>query len=329
MKSICISHKEDVDGIVSAALLQNALKIRNIFLVDYPNLLNSLDYTISLCHKNRKFSRVFICDVGLNKKNQNLFIDKLKILLLRNIEVIYIDHHYLEVEIRRELESIGVKLIHDINDCTSVQIYHLVRTKLSSKFAFYAAAAALTDYMESNPKASLLVSKYDRTFLMLESCFLSYIISSSQKNIDFLKFISRAISKGKMPHEIKNGFRLVKEFCEKINNAITIVEEQSKHLNNISYFEHNLELSSSMIVNFVLGITGKKVGIAFKLKSNINSYILSIRGSKECKIHLGMIVNNLSAELNGSGGGHDKACGAVIPTENFNKFLEKLDQAII
>jgi RecJ-like exonuclease len=329
LKSICISHKEDVDGIVSAALLQNALKIRNIFLVDYPNLLNSLDYTISLCHKNKKFSRVFICDLGLNKKNQTLFIDKLKILLLRNIEVIYIDHHYLEMEIRRELESIGVKLINDVNDCTSVQIYHLLRAKLSSRYAFYAAAAALTDYMESNPKASLLVSRYDRTFLMLESCFLSYIISSSQKNIDFLKFISRAISKGKMPHEIKNGFRLVREFCEKINNAITIIEGQSKHLNNISYFEHNLELSSSMIVNFVLGITGKKVGIAFKLKSNINSYILSIRGSKECKTHLGMLVNNLSAELNGSGGGHDKACGAVIPVENFKKFLDKLDQAII
>ncbi|HKX96354.1 MAG TPA: DHH family phosphoesterase [Candidatus Nitrosocosmicus sp.] len=329
MKSICISHKEDVDGIVSAALLQNALKVRNIFLVDYPNLLNSLDYTISLCQKNRKFSRVFICDVGLNKKNQTFFIDKLKILLLRNVEVIYIDHHYLEKEIRRELELIGVKLIHDINDCTSVQIYYLLRAKLSSTFAFYAAAAALTDYMESNPKASLLVSKYDRTFLMLEACFLSYIISSSQKNIDFLKFISRAISKGKMPHDIKNGFRLVREFCEKINKAIIIVEEESKHLSNISYFEHNLELSSSMIVNFVLGITGKKVGIAFKLKSNINSYILSIRGSKECKTHLGILVNNLSAELNGSGGGHDKACGAVIPTENFKQFLDKLDQAIV
>ncbi len=190
-----------------------------------------------------------------------------------------------------------MKLIHDINDCTSVQIYHLLGKKLSIRFAFYAAAAALTDYMESNPKASLLVSKYDRTFLMLESCFLSYIISSSQKNIDFLKFISRAISKGKMPHEINNGFRLVKEFCEKINKAITIVEEQSKHLNNISYFEHNLELSSSMIVNFVLGISGKKVGIAFKLKSNINSYILSIRGSKECKTHLGMLVNNLYCRI--------------------------------
>lgn len=328
MKSICISHKEDVDGIVSAALLQNALKVRNIFLVDYPNLLNSLDYTISICQKQKKFTRVFICDVGLNKKNQNAFIEKLRTLLLRNIEVIYIDHHYLEIEIRRELESIGVKLVHDIHECTSIQIYHLLEKKLSVKFAFYAAAAALTDYMESNPQASLVVSRYDRTFLMLESCFLSYIISSSQKDIEFLKFISRFISKGKMPHEIKNGFKLVNEFCTKINKAITIVEQQSMHLKNISYFEHNLELSSSMIVNFVLGTSGKKVGIAYKLKSNINSYIISIRGSKQCKTHLGKLVNNLSAELNGSGGGHDKACGAVIPMENFKEFLDKLDQGI-
>jgi RecJ-like exonuclease len=131
-----------------------------------------------------------------------------------------------------------------------------------------------------------------------------------------------------MPHEIKKGFKLVREFCDKINKAIIIVEQQSKHLNNISYFEHNLELSSSMIVNFVLGISGKKVGIAFKLKSNINSYILSIRGSKDCDTHLGKLVNNLSAELKGSGGGHDKACGAVIPMENFGQFLDKLDQAI-
>jgi len=42
-----------------------------------------------------------------------------------------------------------------------------------------------------------------------------------------------------------------------------------------------------------------------------------------------MLVNNLTAELNGSGGGHDKACGAVIPVENFKKFLDKLDQAIV
>lgn len=328
MKSICISHKEDVDGLVSSALLQNALKVRNIFLVDYPSLLNSLDYTISICQKNKQFTRVFICDVGLNKKNQTLFVEKLRLLTIKNINVIYIDHHYLEDDVKDELISIGVKLIHDINECTSVQIYHLLKRKLSNRFSFFASAAALTDYMESKPKANILVNRYDRTFLMLESCFLSYIISSSQKDIDYLKIVSKSISKGIMPHEMKNGLTLVKQFSDKISNAIDIIEDKIRYLDNISYFEHDLELSSSMIVNFVLGISGKKVGIAFKMKGNINSYIISIRGSKDCKTHLGKIVNNLSASLNGSGGGHDKACGAVIPVENFEIFLQRLDQSV-
>jgi len=328
LKSICISHKEDVDGIVSAALLQNGLKIRNIFLVDYPNLLTVLDYVISICSRNSDFTRVFICDLGLNKKNENIFIEKLGILKSRNIEIVYIDHHYLEPVTKQKIISLGIKLVHDLEECTSVQIYYLLKKHLKKSFSFFAAGAALTDYMEGKTKARQLVKKYDRTFLMLESCYLSYIISSSQRDIDFLKLVSRKISRGMMPHDIKNSCKLVKDFSSKIANAISTIEERSNHMENISCFQHDLDLSSSMIVNFVLGLSNKKVGIAYKLKSNINCYILSIRGSKECKTHLGKLVNDLSVEFNGSGGGHDKACGAVIPQARFTEFLNRLNDSI-
>jgi single-stranded-DNA-specific exonuclease len=313
---------------VSAALLQNALKVKNFFLADYPSLLNVLDIVISICSKNKKFSRVFICDLGLNKKNQDVFIEKLQVLISNNVQIVYIDHHYLEDQLKDTLKKIGVRLIHNIEECTSVQIYYLCKTKLNSKYSFYASAAALTDYMESKPMASILVSKYDRTFLMLESCFLSYIISSSQKNIEFLKYVSKSISIFKLPHEIKNGFFLVKQFSDKISNALDVIEPQIIKMNNIAYLQHDLDLASSMIVNFVLGLSGKQVGIAFKLKDNINSYVLSIRGSKDCSYHLGKIVNELTSDLNGSGGGHDKACGAVIPEEKLELFLRKFDKLI-
>ena len=313
---------------MSAALLQKALKVKNIFLADYPSLLNVLDIVISICSKNKKFSRVFICDLGLNKKNQDLFIEKLQVLISNNVQIVYIDHHYLEDQLKDTLKKIGVRLIHNIEECTSVQIYYLCKNKLNSKYSFYASAAALTDYMESKPMASIMVSKYDRTFLMLESCFLSYIISSSQKNIDFLKYVSKSISIFKLPHEIKNGFYLVKQFSDKISNALDVIEPQIIKMNNIAYLQHDLDLASSMIVNFVLGLSGKQVGIAFKLKDNINSYVLSIRGSKDCSYHLGKIVNELTSDLNGSGGGHDKACGAVIPEEKLELFLKKFDKLI-
>jgi RecJ-like exonuclease len=257
-----------------------------------------------------------------------VFIEKLQVLISNNVQIIYIDHHYLEDQLKDTLKNIGVRLIHNVEECTSVQIYHLCKNKLNSKYSFYASAAALTDYMESKPMASILVSKYDRTFLMLESCFLSYIISSSQKNIDFLKYVSKSISTFKLPHEIKNGFYLVKQFSDKISKALGVIEPQIIKMNNIAYLQHDLELASSMIVNFVLGLSGKQVGIAFKLKDNINSYVLSIRGSKDCSFHLGKIVNELTSDLNGSGGGHDKACGAVIPQEKLELFLKKFDELV-
>ncbi|SVD87165.1 uncharacterized protein METZ01_LOCUS440019, partial [marine metagenome] len=34
------------------------------------------------------------------------------------------------------------------------------------------------------------------------------------------------------------------------------------------------------------------------------------------------------SELGGSGGGHDKACGAVIPKDKMKKFLQEMDSRL-
>ncbi len=53
-----------------------------------------------------------------------------------------------------------------------------------------------------------------------------------------------------------------------------------------------------------------------------------VSGSKNCKVHLGRIVNLLATGLGGSGGGHDKACGAVVPKQKIKKFLTELNKQI-
>ena len=57
--------------------------------------------------------------------------------------------------------------------------------------------------------------------------------------------------------------------------------------------------------------------------------MVSIRGSKGCKVHLGRLVNDIASNLGGSGGGHDKACGAVIPKDRLNEFVKTLDSKIV
>lgn len=324
---ICISHKEDVDGISSAALIKMAFKVNTVILVDYANMIKTLRSLVSSSHDiDSKIDQLFICDLGLSKKNEYEFVNLLKEMIEEKCKVTYIDHHELDKKILSELKKIGVELMHGTDECTSIHIYNKYKRKFSSYAAFVAAAAALTDYLETKPIASNLVSRFDRQFLMLEATALSYMISSSQHDNDFLMTIVDDLSQKKYPHDIEGGFLRAEKHASKVLSVVKSIENSIILNKNLAHVQINSELPSSMVVNFVLGISGKPVALVYKLKDEINSYIISIRGSNECKVHLGRLVNSLSSELSGSGGGHEKACGAVIPKQKFAEFIKQLDK---
>jgi RecJ-like exonuclease len=161
---------------------------------------------------------------------------------------------------------------------------------------------------------------------MLEATALSYMISSSQHDNDFLMTIVDDLSQKKYPHDIEGGFLRAEKHARKVLSVVKSIENSIVLNKNLAYVQINSELPSSMVVNFVLGTSGKPVALVYKTKEEINSCIISIRGSNECKVHLGRIVNSLSSALSGSGGGHEKACGAVIPKDKFSEFIRQLDK---
>jgi RecJ-like exonuclease len=136
------------------------------------------------------------------------------------------------------------------------------------------------------------------------------------------------LAKMKYPHDIKGGFDMAEKFAKKVGNAVESIQESVVKLENLAYAPSAVELSSSMIVNFVLGTSGKPAAMVYKLKDDIKSYVVSIRGSAESNVHLGRLTNDIASELGGSGGGHEKACGAVIPEANLKKFIELLNRKI-
>jgi single-stranded DNA-specific DHH superfamily exonuclease len=325
--NICISHREDVDGISSAALIKIAFDVNTIVLLDYANMIKTLRNMVSNIYDGtNRIDQLFICDLGLSKKNENEFVKILKEIIEAKCKVTYIDHHDLDKKILADLKRNGVKLVHSTDECTSIHIYNKYKRKFSSYSAFLAAAAALTDYLERRPIASNLVSRFDRQFLMLEATALSYMISSSQHDIDFLMKIVDDLSQEKYPHDIEGGFLRAERHARKVLTVVKSIEDSIRLGKNLAYVQINSELPSSMVVNFVLGASGKPVALVYKTKEDINSCIISIRGSNECKVHLGRIVNSLSSTLSGSGGGHEKACGAVIPKEKFSEFIKQLDK---
>ncbi len=279
-QTLCISHQEDADGISSAALIKQVFGGDTI-LVDYPSMMDTLE---SL-RNNEKLKRLFICDLGLNKKTNDDFVDLLTTLRRKRVSVTYIDHHDIDSKVVTKLKKIKVKLIHDTSECTSVLVYDMLKKKLSINSTFIAACAAITDYMENKPIASKLLQMYDRQFALINATVLTY------------------------------------------NIVVSKVRKSMKVLKNLAYMEV-LDSGASGAVNFVLGFSGKDVGIAYKERVDKGIFAVSVRGSSSCKTHLGRLVSSVAANLDGSGGGHDKACGAVIPKNKIQKFLREMNSQL-
>ncbi|MFZ8922174.1 MAG: DHHA1 domain-containing protein, partial [Nitrosopumilaceae archaeon] len=321
-KTICISHKEDCDGISSAALIRQAFG-GDAILVDYPGQMDALRQVIT----DEKLKSLYICDLGLSKKTQDEFIELLTTLRKNKVSVTYIDHHDIDPNVIKALEKIKVKVIHDINECASVQVYSAFKSKLSDHASFIATCAAITDYMEDRPIGAKLLQIYDRQFALISATTLTYNIVGHQKDPDYLLYLVEELADSKFPHEIPNTFEFAQIQVEKLSQMIAKVKAGLKTMKNLGYMEI-LDAGASGAVNFVLGLSGKEVGVAYKERVDHGIYAVSVRGSKSLKTHLGKIVNVLATDLGGSGGGHDKACGAVIPKPKIKTFVKELNKKL-
>ena len=321
-KLVCLSHKEDADGISSAALVRQAFGGDTV-LVDYPGQMQALEQIAN----DEKLKTLFICDLGLSKKNQDEFVQILSDLKKSRVSITYIDHHDIDSKIFKQLEKIGVKMIHDTNECASVLVYNKFKSKLSDHAAFIAACAGITDYMEDRPIASKLLQIYDRQFALINATVLTYNVVGHQKDPDYLLYLVEELSESKYVHEIPNVFEFAQIQVDKLAKMLAKVKKGMKTMKNLGYMELT-DSGASGAVNFVLGLSGKEVGVAYKERVDHGIYAVSVRGSKNCKLHLGKIINELSNDLGGSGGGHDKACGAVIPKPKIKTFLKEFNKKL-
>ena len=321
-KIICISHKEDCDGISSAALIRQAFG-GDSMLVDYPGQMEALNQVVL----DEKLKSLFICDLGLSKKTQDEFIDIMSRLRKNKVSITYIDHHDIDPTVATALKKLKVKVIHDINECTTVQVYTAYKSKLNDHSSFVATCAAITDYMEDRPLGSKLLQIYDRQFALISATVMTYNIVGHQREPDYLQYLVEELADSKFPHDIPNTFEFAQIQVEKLSQMIAKVKTGMKIMTNLGHMEI-LDSGASGAVNFVMGLSGKDVGVAYKERIDHGIYAVSVRGSKNCKVHLGKIVNLLATSLGGSGGGHDKACGAVVPKPKIKKFITELNKKI-
>lgn len=321
MTVVCVSHKEDVDGIVSASMIKSIFNAYP-FLADYTDFIDTLKHIA----KMQDVEQLFICDLGLSKANEKEFIEILHDLRKKGIDITYIDHHDLPDEVKSTLKSNGINLIHTIDECTSIQIYDRFSDKLPKKFALLAVCAAIGDDMKNRPVANKLYKRYDKQFAFFEATSLSYAIYDNQHNMDFLlSLVSELLTA--TPHEIGGILDSAKNYAQKVSANLAVIERDAKRMRNIVHVQTH-DLSTSIVANMLLA-SHQDVQAVVAYKEKDGNYVLSMRGPDSSTHHLGRIVNKLSLELGGSGGGHEKACGALIPKQKFNEFLEKVDSMLM
>src|SRR5688500_20154028 len=113
----CKSYMEDVNCLSSAAVIKTAYYVNTIILVNYANMIKTLRSMVSNVHNGtNKIDELFICDLGLSKKNENEFVKILKEMIEGKCKVTYIDHHDLDKRILSDLKKNGVKLVHSTDE---------------------------------------------------------------------------------------------------------------------------------------------------------------------------------------------------------------------
>src|SRR5215467_5589942 len=100
----CLSHKEDVDGVLSAVLIKAAFNADTIVLSDYQNVIPNLD-RFSSADLLPKLNQIFVSDLGLSKKNESEFVEILRKIVSAKTKVAYIDHHDLRGDTAAQLKK--------------------------------------------------------------------------------------------------------------------------------------------------------------------------------------------------------------------------------
>ena len=319
---VCMSHREDADGISSAALVRAAFGGESV-LVDYTEQMDALRGLAA----DASLKALYVCDLGLNKRHEAEFAEIVESLRRRRVAVTYIDHHDINPRIAARIAKCGAKLFHDVNECATVQVHAAFRRRLPDHAAFVAACAAVTDYMDDRPAGSRLLEMYDRQFVLINATVLTYCITGHQKDAEYLDNLVGHLAASRYPFELDGSFEFAQSQMAKLAETVTRVRHDLRRMSSLAYMEAT-DLSPGGVVNFVLGLSGREVGLAYRERKDTDDCAVSIRGSSRCRTHLGRLVNRLALEAGGSGGGHDRACGASIPKKSIRPFIRALNKAL-
>lgn len=318
MKAFCISHQKDVDGIGAAALVVAATGAE-FRLTDYGQVLEDL------ASVPQDVDRFVLCDIGTDAATRGDFVKHLAALAKR-AKVTYIDHHFLDDEGRKQMEAAGVELVHDVAECASMLAYSTFRDSLPEGARYVALYGAVTDYMDDSPRGKKMMEKTDRQFVLAEATLLAFAVAMHGDEKGYPESLVRELAVMKQPHQIRGVVEAAVDQLERVAVLSKEVGKTGKKLTRVAYMETK-EHSTGNVAKLLIGAFGTPAGVSYKEKEK-GWCEVSLRGTSECRVHLGKAIGAIASGLGGSGGGHALAAGCRVPAGKVEQMLRELDAQV-
>jgi len=318
MKTFCISHRKDVDGLGAGAIVKAATGAK-VILTDYEDLIENLGKVPD------DVDHLVVCDVGTDNADLEDFVREMK-RVLKHGKVTYVDHHFMSAATKKRLKATGVNLVHDVRDSAAMLAYKTFKAELPEGARLIALCGAVTDYMDSSKMAVDMMEQADRQFVLLEASMLSYALGAKARDPGFPELVVDELSQMKHPHEIEGVPEAAVEQLDEVAKLGAEVLAKGKKLGRLAYME-TTQYSTGNVAKLLIGAFGVPVGVAFKQKQE-GWFEVSTRGTSKSKAHLGKVLSSASAKLGGSGGGHRNAAGCRVPASKIGDLLDLLSKKV-
>jgi DHHA1 domain len=318
LKSFCISHKKDVDGLGAAAIVRAATGA-DFLLSDYDDLIDNLGRVPP------DAEQFVLCDIGTDNADSAAFVEAMG-RIARKAKATYVDHHFLTEGTKRKLRRAGVRVVHDVRECSSMLAYRTFAKGLPQEARLLALYGAVTDYMDDSPLASNMMEQVDRQFVLLEASMLSYALGNMAGEEDFPQTVVARLSEMEHPHDIPGVPEAAVRQLQEVARLEGVVKDKGVRLGRLAYMVTK-EYSTGNVAKLLIGAFGVPVGVAMKEKQE-GWYEVSLRSTSESRVHLGRAIAKISARLGGSGGGHRKAAGCRVPAGRSQEMLRLLARKV-
>ncbi|MGC9149930.1 MAG: hypothetical protein ACP5FX_02380 [Candidatus Micrarchaeia archaeon] len=287
---LIISHSQDADGILSAALAVRKAKIEkegyNIILIDYP------EYDILIGKiKESKEGRIMILDIGPSHERINEVVEALK---NSKSFITWIDHHTWKENEKKEVSKY-CNLIVGKNSTAFIFSRIFFNDAFSRRLA---SIAEDTDFFRNKLKISIPLAQ-----------LITYLNATSKEKLKELveKFSEEKISLEEIEKALEKGKEEIEKARERMKKSLRVYEKNKKRIGIVEM--ENL-LNSSIEGNNLM--KEKKLDLCIMVFKDEEGYRISIRGEKA--LELATILG---------GGGHKNAAGAFLRKNDVFKVLER------